>query len=174
MSVYLEKNFGDEPDLLIVTTEKSSQLVQRAEDLIRQVFVVRGVKEDDSTGNLSTTTKEDISKQGYLRVEMHVYRSHLILASPFFKNLLAGGYREAEQDRVNLTIDHIAAFAMMMSFIHWEHPLVKSLNVDLNTLCQICFTIDYFKLHKLALLCADTWFEKLKVQIPRRSMDHVG
>jgi hypothetical protein len=103
---------------------------------------------------------------------MRVSSSHLALASPYFKRMLRGGWKEGHTLRsdggVHLDVkewDH-EALLILMNIIHGHTRKVPRL-VSLEVLAKIAVLVDYYECVEVVEVFSDMWINQLEKQPPR-------
>ncbi|KAL4905062.1 hypothetical protein BDW74DRAFT_178072 [Aspergillus multicolor] len=80
---------------------------------------------------------------------IQVSAKHLTLASPYFKNVLTGGWKESrtfpEKGFAEITADgwNLDAFLILLRAIHSQNHLIPE-RLDLETLAQVALIADYY------------------------------
>lgn len=159
---FLRKAFVRKPDLTLEFTEKSFEIAKYVDGLMKQGFTFHEWKNDGTNNELSAAERDPISNRSLLRVEMQVSRERLTEASIFFEVLLNGSFREAGQQRVQMSTDYIDMFALLMSIVHKHTRLVMTQNIDAEIIFQLCIIVDKRALHSNAAPCMNFWYCKLK------------
>jgi hypothetical protein len=119
------------------------------------------------TGDVRDSEKQPKSEH----IRMRVSSKHLILASPYFRNMLQGDFKEgvdlgtAGAAEIPLVGDHPAALLILLNIIH-SHIRRVPRDVDLRMLMWIAILVDKYEFHEVAEMFTDTWVEKLKGSMP--------
>jgi len=95
---------------------------------------------------------------------------HLILASPVFKAMLTGGWKEGDKDngpvRRGCAEDwDTEALVTVMNVLHSYYRQVPK-KVSLEMLAKIAVIVDYYKIHEAFQVIASLWINALKMSLP--------
>jgi hypothetical protein len=116
---------------------------------------------------LSSTLSLDEHPETRLRVSSR----HLTLASPYFKRMLKGPWREgnelASDGRVSIPMEvcDSPSLVILMNIIH-GHTRKVPRSVDLDMLAKISVLVDLYECAEAVELFADTWIDQLKNDLP--------
>jgi hypothetical protein len=119
------------------------------------------------TGDVRDSEKQPKSEH----IRMRVSSKHLILASPYFRNMLQGDFKEGVDldttgaAEIPLVGDHPAALLILLNIIHGHTRRVPR-DVDLRMLTWIAILVSKYEFHEVAEMFTDTWVEKLKGSMP--------
>ena len=119
------------------------------------------------TGDVRDSEKQPKSEH----IRMRVSSKHLILASPYFRNMLQGDFKEGVDldttgaAKIPLVGDHPAALLILLNIIHGHTRRVPR-DVDLRMLTWIAILVSKYEFHEVAEMFTDTWVEKLKGSMP--------
>jgi len=109
-------------------------------------------------------------------IRMRVSSKHLILASSYFRKMLRGGFKEAEElcakgtVQIRLMDDHPAAMLILLNIIHGHTRRVPRV-VGFRMLTQIAVLVDKYQFHEVAEAFTDSWVANLKGGTPQTSLD---
>jgi hypothetical protein len=115
------------------------------------------------TGEVRDSEKRPKSEH----IRIRVSSKHLILASPYFRSMLQGDFKEGVDLRttgaaeIRLVGGHPAALLILLNIIHGHTRRVPR-NVDFRMLTRIAVLVDKYQFHEVAEMFTDTWVEKLK------------
>lgn len=94
---------------------------------------------------------------------------HLILASPVFKAMLTGGWKEGDKNngpvRGSAEDWDTEALVIVMNVLHSHYRQVPK-TVSLEMLAKIAAIVDYYKIHEALQLIASLWINALKNSLP--------
>lgn len=127
----------------------------------------------DGDTTLTLTTTNPPTK---LLVSSH----HLIHASPYYRALLTGPFREASILRANgtvnitLTDDNTAAMIAVMNAVHGRFFSVPGRKIKLELLKDIAVVVDKYELFESVSTMLHTWASTVRVGNPRASLMDVA
>ena len=119
--------------------------------------------------HLKTTTKAKIYRY-------RVSSRHLCLASPVFRSMLEGPWKESpgtyeSPGEVKATDWDPEAMLTLLRIVHGRHRAVaKSLTV--NQLCNVAILVDYYKCHEAVEPYTDHWLPMLSTSCPNEFNGH--
>jgi hypothetical protein len=93
----------------------------------------------------------------------------MTVASPVFKALLKGKFREAEEmrtkgfGRIDLLDDDPEAFEILLNLIHLNHAVIP-VKVDLCLLVHLAILVDKYDLYKSTHIIKDIWIDNLLLE----------
>ena len=94
---------------------------------------------------------------------------HLILASPVFKAMLTGGWKEGDKNngpvRGGAEDWDTKALVIVMNVLHSHYRQVPK-KVSLEMLAKIAVIVDYYKIHEALQIIASLWINALKKSLP--------
>ncbi|KAJ5903149.1 hypothetical protein N7504_005532 [Penicillium tannophilum] len=123
------------------------------------------------------TVKEAISEESFAEVAVHscfriqVSAKHLTFASPVFKKLLTGGWKESityfQKGSVEITAEtwDIDALMIVLQAIHGQHYLMPE-TLTLDMLAKVAVIADYYDCKNSLYLLKDKWIENLEEKVP--------
>lgn len=144
--------FDVNPDENPVTSDESAiveiSMEERADEISQSNIVT---VEDTFDPNFTGETYE---------VRFRVSSKHLVLASPYFRAMLQGFWKETTPTDSLLTVDasdwHVEALQIMLDVIHGHgHKVPRHISLDL--FAQIAVVVDYYKCHDAVKFFSDTW-----------------
>ncbi|KGO74513.1 hypothetical protein PITC_099050 [Penicillium italicum] len=109
--------------------------------------------------------------QNCLRIQ--VSAKHLILASPVFKKILSGGWKESitffQKGSVEVTAESwdIEALLILLRAIHGQYYQVPR-KLTLEMLAKIAVITDYYECKEALYFLTDLWINNLEEHIPTR------
>jgi hypothetical protein len=139
-----------------------------------------GTKDGDEGEGRSTTPTEDpaheaeFGESGHdeaIKVPMLVSSRHMMLASPVFRAMLDGNFKEGcdltsnGKVQVPLPNDDPTALAIVLDIIHGHNRRVPR-EVDLELLTEISILADKYQMVEAVEFFAESWIEGLKSSIP--------
>lgn len=107
---------------------------------------------------------------------MVVSSKHMTLASPVFKVMLLGPFKEGRELAVNgkievtLPDDSVEAMAIILCIIHGDMDLVPQI-ISHNLLTDIAVLVDKYQLFKIASAFCQTWMNNLEPPEDFESVD---
>lgn len=119
-------------------------------------------REQDEKAQGSTAT--EAPDPGVL---LRVSSRHLILASPYFKNMLTGPWKETQQDSKLGYAVHAEdwdqqAFLILMNVIHGRNRRVPRI-LGLELLAKISVLVDYYQCHEAVESFSEGWIDGLNM-----------
>lgn len=116
------------------------------------------------------TRSPAISLEEPREVRFRVSSSHLSLASPIFRIMLDGPWKEGILDgqspRQLLTSEwDTEALLVLLNIIHGRHRAVPKL-VSLDTLGKFAILVDYYQCHEVTEVFVDRWLKALEKDFP--------
>lgn len=110
-------------------------------------------------------------------VRMRVSSKHLSLASPMFKKMLHGPWKEAQGLRVGhveirMDWQNLDAMLILMKAIHGNWPDFPR-DVSLETLAEICTLVDYYYCQKAIHHTLELWIRHLAGGMAKASCDDI-
>ena len=102
---------------------------------------------------------------------IQVSAKHLMLASPFFKRLLTGGWKESvtyfQKGSVEIIADgwDIEALMILLRAIHGKYRDIPR-KLPLEMLAKVAVIADYYECREVLDLLAEVWIEKMDEKIP--------
>lgn len=103
--------------------------------------------------------------------EYHVSSRHLSLASPVFKHMLSGGWKEGTRDEAD-QFYHLSAadwdpeaFLILMYIFHTRNRDVPR-TIDLEMLAKMAVLIDYYECSEAVEVFSGTWVRELSEAVP--------
>lgn len=127
----------------------------------------------DGDTTLTLTTTQPPTK---LLVSSH----HLITASPYYRALLTGPFREATTLRtkgtVNITLpdDNPTAMVAVMNAVHGRFFSVPGRKIKLELLKDIAVVVDKYELFESVSAMLSTWASTVRIGNPRASLRDVA
>ncbi|OAQ78436.1 hypothetical protein VFPBJ_06557 [Purpureocillium lilacinum] len=135
-------------------------------------------RDDDSnptTNSVSSSADENVNTpetppMPAPEVHLRLSSKHLTLASPYFKSMLCGPWKEGDtsgtQPRV-LTAESWDqdALLIVMNIIHGQNKKVPR-TVDFEMMAKIAVIVDYYQCHEALEVFSDMWLKELKRTIP--------
>jgi hypothetical protein len=112
---------------------------------------------------------EDPFAPGSLRIQ--VSAKHLIFASPVFKTLLKGGWKESiaysQKGSVEITAERwdVEALMIVLRAIHGQNNYLPR-KLTLEMLAKVAVIADYYECRETLVFLADMWIEKVDEKIP--------
>ncbi|RDW83611.1 BTB/POZ domain-containing protein [Aspergillus mulundensis] len=112
--------------------------------------------------------------------EMPTYRirvsaKHLMLASPYFKKMLTGGWKESlayqQKGSVEITAEDwdLEALLILLRAIHCQHHLIPE-SLELETLAKVAVIADYYDCKDVVYAWGRaTWMRTLVADLPEES-----
>ncbi|KAH7231445.1 hypothetical protein B0J15DRAFT_505963 [Fusarium solani] len=103
-------------------------------------------------------------------VRFQVSSKHLKLASPVFRAMLDGPWREGTASNgscrsISASDWNKDALLILLNIVHGHHREVpKSLNLE--TLCKLATIVDYYKCHEIVEIFADRWLRTMGNGMP--------
>ncbi|KAJ5465264.1 uncharacterized protein N7458_000950, partial [Penicillium daleae] len=122
-----------------------------------------GISHIDGAMTERCKSNEDFSKKN-LRIQ--VSAKHLTLASPIFKNILTGGWKESvtllQQGSMELTTSgwDLEALLLLLKIIHCQHDHIPR-KLSLEMLAKIAVIADYYDCKKILRFFLDVWIGNL-------------
>ncbi|KAJ5882820.1 uncharacterized protein N7473_011082 [Penicillium subrubescens] len=110
-----------------------------------------------------------LSAHNFLRIQ--VSAKHLTFASPVFKRLLAGSWKESvaflQKGSVEIVADSwdIEALMILLRAIHGQHYHIPK-KLTLEMLAKVAVIADYYECGETLCFLTDVWIEKLEEKIP--------
>jgi hypothetical protein len=105
-------------------------------------------------------------------VRMRVSSSHLILASPYFKRMLRGDWKEActlrAEGRLTIYVEEDwdpDALLILMNIIH-GHTRKVTRTVSLEMLAKLAVLVDYYQCPEVVEVFSEMWINQLKGTLP--------
>jgi hypothetical protein len=94
---------------------------------------------------------------------------HLILASPVFKAMLTGGWKEGDKNNGPLQVGaedwDAEALVIVMNVLHSHcHQVPKTISLEM--LAKIAVIVDYYKIHEAVQIIASLWVKALEKTLP--------
>jgi hypothetical protein len=139
---------------LEVPVDLSNLSVEEALDVSKRVGSEEtGSEDNDGNGNEAS------------RIRFRLSSRHLISASPYFRRMLTGPWKEnaSRADRLyKVTASDWSedAFKLLMDIVHGNSQNVpRSINLEL--LAKIAVMVDYYKCYDVVKFYSDTWIEGL-------------
>lgn len=101
-----------------------------------------------------------------LQTRFRLSSTHLILASPYFRAMLRGPWKETTSATSSLRIVyasdwHEDALQILMDILHGNSQKVPR-SVTLELLAQIAVVVDYYDCRDAVKFFSDTWFEEIE------------
>ena len=102
---------------------------------------------------------------------IQVSAKHLTLASPVFKRILTGGWKESiaylQKSSVEITADSwdIEAFLVVLHAIHAKNKRIPQ-KLTLEMLAKVAVIADYYECKESLYIITDIWFNSLEERIP--------
>lgn len=119
----------------------------------------------DSTQQSETEEEEAAAEEECFRIR--VSAKHLILASPVFKSLLLGGWKESstflDKGSTELTVSgwDLEAFLVVLRMIHSQNKEIPR-KVSLELFAKITVIADYYKCKDAIGFFSDVWLDDLE------------
>lgn len=153
------------------------------------------VTDDPNSPILSAETKKKLGEQGILQhtsasgapslydnaadcqaddspiVYIQVSAKHMMLASPVFKAMLTGGWKESAQFSQKGYVEVMAdgwdleSFLLILRIIHGQYYQVQR-NVTLEMLAKVAVIADFYGCKEVLHIMADIWVTSLQENIP--------
>ncbi|KAJ6092676.1 hypothetical protein N7486_007965 [Penicillium sp. IBT 16267x] len=111
----------------------------------------------------------ELPVQGCFRIQ--VSAKHLMFASPIFKKILTGGWKESitylQKGSVEVTAESwdIEALLIVLRAIHGQYNLIPK-KLTLEMLAKVAVIADYYECKNVLYLLTDRWINNLKEKIP--------
>lgn len=135
--------------------------------------IIKSNPSDSSDSEPSDTdgaqTKEKIDQEKCFRIQ--VSAKHLMLASPVFKKLLSGGWKEnvtfLQKGSVEITAESwdIEALLILLRAMHCQHNRIPR-KLSLEMLAKVAVLADYYKCKEVVGVFADIWIKALNGTVP--------
>lgn len=93
-------------------------------------------------------------------VRFRLSSKHIILASPYFKTMLGGPWREADELELEADDWDTEALLIIMRVIHGQNQHVPRL-IKLELLAKIAVLVDYYECRDAIDLAAEIWIKQL-------------
>ncbi|KAF5557801.1 hypothetical protein FMEXI_539 [Fusarium mexicanum] len=102
-------------------------------------------------------------------VRMRVSSRHLILASPMFRAMLEGPWKEGSTTSsffgtplrlVTASRWDAVALAIMLDIVHGRHGVVPRI-VDLKLMTRIATIVDFYACHEVVKIFSETWYQNI-------------
>lgn len=105
-------------------------------------------------------------------VRFQVSSNHLKLASPVFRAMLDGPWREgtppnASCRSISTSNWSIDALLILLNIVHGHHREVQKYP-NLETLCKLATIVDYYQCHEIVEIFADRWLHAMENGMPNR------
>lgn len=140
-----------------------------------------GTQDGDEGEGRSTPTEDpapeaEFGESGHdetIKIPMLVSSRHMMLASPVFRAMLDGNFKEGcdltsnGKVQVPLPDDDPAAFAIVLDIIHGHNRRVPR-EVDLELLTEISILVDKYRMVEAVEFFAESWIEGLKPGLPKK------
>ncbi|PQE15496.1 BTB POZ domain-containing protein [Rutstroemia sp. NJR-2017a WRK4] len=126
-----------------------------------------------TSGEQSDTPTSDIAEpisQTIYKTHLMVSSKHMSLASPVFKAMLQGGFREGEELRgmkkISLPLPDDDTEAMKI-LIHWVHCKLNSVpvKVNLELFTNIAILVDKYRMHEVLKIMTPIWTKHLEADM---------
>ncbi|KAM3066352.1 hypothetical protein ACMFMF_010314 [Clarireedia jacksonii] len=150
----------DEPQSVISENEFQPQYL--SDDV--EMTMVNIAMDQDAPSGIHTSDITEPAFKTIFKVHMVVSSQHMCLASPVFKAMLQGEFREGkelkEMKKINLPLpdDDLEAMKILVHIIHCKLKHVP-LKVDLNLLTDIAILVDKYRMHEVTMIMAPIWSE---------------
>lgn len=142
--------------------------------ILFQLPDINGSTKQNSIGNqdIKQDNKDD---KGFLSdniIYIQASARHLAFASPFFKKILTGDWKESvtfkERGSVEITMEgwDIEALLILLKIIHCRNSDIPR-RVTLKTLAKIAVLLDYYECKESAKFFTDTWVTNMAETIPK-------
>lgn len=112
-----------------------------------------------------------LEKPAEVQVQMRVSSSHLTLASPYFKRVIRGDWKEGHSIRSDGRL-HLSlldwdpdAVLILMNIIH-GHTRSVPRSVSLEMLAKIAVLLDYYQCFEVAEVFTEMWLNRLEEELP--------
>lgn len=108
------------------------------------------------------------------RVRLRASSKHLTLASPVFRRMFTGDWREsrnlaagerAEIKGENWVVEQVDAMLILMNIIHGHGRKVPR-DITLDTLAEIAVLVDYYECYEAVDVMTEIWIDKLLKSMP--------
>ncbi|KAJ5466019.1 hypothetical protein N7530_009806 [Penicillium desertorum] len=105
------------------------------------------------------------------RLRIQVSAKHLMFASPVFKKILTGGWKESityfQKSSVEVTAESwdIEAFMILLRAIHGQYYHIPR-KLTLEMLAKVAVIADYYDCKEALYFLTDTWIKNLEENIP--------
>ncbi|KAJ6015255.1 hypothetical protein N7540_009846 [Penicillium herquei] len=120
-----------------------------------------------------SAAEEDFTEASNSNIfRIQVSAKHMILASPVFKNMLTGGWKEsitfAKKGSVEVDAEswNLEALLVVLRAIHGQHYNVPQ-KITLEMLAQVAVIADYYKCKEPLHILKDIWIRNLDEKIPK-------
>jgi len=126
------------------------------------------------TGDQSAATEGKKDSSEDRRVRIRASSKHLTLASPVFRRMFTGDWREsrnlaagerAEIKGENWSVEEVDAMLILMNVLHGHGRKVPR-EVTLNILVEIAVLVDYMECYEAVDVMAEIWIDKLLTNMP--------
>lgn len=133
---------------------------------------------DDVSSKVSKTSTQKSETEGETKEEqeqeecfrIRVSAKHLTLASPVFKSLLLGGWKESstffDKGSLELVVSgwDLDAFLIFLRALHCQNKEVPR-KIDAELFAKIAVLVDYYRCRDAMGFFADAWYSKLQGKI---------
>lgn len=107
-------------------------------------------------------------------VHIQVSAKHLMLASPVFKSMLTGSWKESvtfsklQKGYIEITTESwdVDAFLILLNIVHCQFNHVPH-KLDLETLAKVAVIADYYKCKEVVRFFSNIWIEALDGEYPK-------
>ncbi|KAJ5135222.1 uncharacterized protein N7515_004500 [Penicillium bovifimosum] len=127
---------------------------------------------ESTSPNEEPAAEEDLAASPDLDcLRIQVSAKHLMFASPVFKRMLTGGWKEsilyAQKGSVEVTAESwdVEALLILLRAIHGQYHLVPR-ELTLEMLAKVAVITDYYGCKETLCLLTDVWIKNLKENIP--------
>lgn len=103
-------------------------------------------------------------------IQMRVSSQHLILASPVFRQMLKGPWKEgitstASSSHISMSEWDAKAFMILLDIIHGHHwDVPKSLGLEMLT--KFAVIVDYYQCYEIVDVFVDRWLREMERDLP--------
>ncbi|KAJ9402136.1 hypothetical protein DTO282F9_900 [Paecilomyces variotii] len=124
--------------------------------------IIEGISDD----NFAQTSKKEIFR-------IQVSAKHLVLASPVFKQILTGGWKESvtylQKGSVEITTEgwDVEALLILLRVMHCQNYHVPR-KLTLEMVAKVAVLADYYECKETIRFSADTWIKSLEEVPPDR------
>lgn len=111
----------------------------------------------------------ELPNESYIRIQ--VSAKHLILASPVFKKIITGSWKESitylQKGSVEINAEgwDTEALLILLRVIHCQYNSVPR-KMTLEMLAKVAVLVDYYRCNEAMSICTDIWIGSLEEKIP--------
>jgi hypothetical protein len=126
------------------------------------------LSESPTSQDKTPISLHEITQEG---MHIRVSSSHIILASPYFKRMFKGNWKETHVRQSGRCVPIYMedwdpeALLILMNIIHGHTRKVPRV-VSLEMLAKIAVLVDYYKCYEVVELFSEVWIDQLKGDLP--------